>query len=314
MTFVFLIIFYIMVAIIFYVLKVLFLKNKFHTILIAFATILVISTTIILFYIGWDYYSLPITERFYHPNHDLLKSSGLVGHGIGILGSFLMLFGVIIYIVRKRVRRFSRWGKLKYWLEFHIFLTTLGPILILFHTAFRFGGIVSISFWSMVAVVFSGVIGRFIYLQIPRSIEGNELSQEELSKQDFDLKYQLQEKYQLDANIISGLDENSINNLNEIKFLNIFKVITIDYFETRTQLRRINNYLKNKGIIGSKRREILKLSKYKLVLTRKIFLLKTMQNLFSYWHVIHLPFAIIMLVIMIVHVVVTLAFGYRWVF
>lgn len=48
--------------------------------------------------------------------------------------------------------------------------------MVLFHTAFKFGGIVAISFWSMVAVVASGVIGRFIYNQIPRSIQGQELT------------------------------------------------------------------------------------------------------------------------------------------
>jgi hypothetical protein len=69
-----------------------------------------------------------------------------------------------------------RLGKLENWLEFHIFLCALGPIMVLFHTAYKFGGIVAVSFWSMVAVFLSGIIGRFIYLQIPRSIEGRELS------------------------------------------------------------------------------------------------------------------------------------------
>jgi hypothetical protein len=39
-----------------------------------------------------------------------------------------------------------------------------------------------------------------------------------------------------------------------------------------------------------------------------------MQNLFKYWHVAHLPFALIMLVIMIIHVAVTVTFGFRWIF
>lgn len=73
----------------------------------------------------------------------------------------------------------ARFGRLKYWLEFHIFLCTLGPIMILFHTAFKFGGIVSISFWTMVLVVIIWVIGRFIYIQILRTIEGRELTLEE---------------------------------------------------------------------------------------------------------------------------------------
>jgi len=39
-----------------------------------------------------------------------------------------------------------------------------------------------------------------------------------------------------------------------------------------------------------------------------------MQQLFKYWHVAHLPFAIIMLIILIIHVGVTLTFGYKWIF
>jgi hypothetical protein len=39
-----------------------------------------------------------------------------------------------------------------------------------------------------------------------------------------------------------------------------------------------------------------------------------MKKLFSYWHVAHFPFAIVMLIIMAVHVVVTVVLGYRWIF
>ncbi len=288
--------------------------KKLHSFLIIFASLIIISTTLILFYFGWDYYSLPLKERFFHPNHDLLKSSGLLGHGLGIVGTILMVFGVTIYIVRKRVKKFQRLGKLKYWLEFHIFLTLLGPIMVLFHTAFRFGGIVSISFWSMVAVVLSGIIGRFIYLQIPRSIEGNELSHDEMNKLNIELKIKLKEKYQLESELISSLDENSINKMDEIKSSAIVKTIFIDVMETRRKISAINKYLHKNNIPRKERKEILKISKSKLLLSRKILLLKTTQKLFGYWHVFHLPFAIIMLVIMVVHVGVAVTFGYKWIF
>ena len=42
--------------------------------------------------------------------------------------------------------------------------------------------------------------------------------------------------------------------------------------------------------------------------------LETMQSLFKYWHVAHRPFALIMLVIVVLHVAVTLLMGYRWIF
>ncbi len=54
--------------------------------------------------------------------------------------------------------------------------------MVLYHTAFKFGGIVAVSFWSMVAVVLSGVVGRFLYVQIPHTIQGQEISLKELNQ------------------------------------------------------------------------------------------------------------------------------------
>jgi hypothetical protein len=50
------------------------------------------------------------------------------------------------------------------------------------------------------------------------------------------------------------------------------------------------------------------------ILRQRTEQLETMKNLFKYWHVAHLPFALVMLVIMVIHVAVALIFGYRWIF
>ncbi len=144
---------------------------------------LVVGATLLLGVYGYQYYTTPLEERFFQPHYDLLKPSGILGHGFGIIGSLMMIFGVAIYMIRKKSQAVSSTSdSLKHWLEFHIFLCTVGPILVLYHTAFKFGGIVAVSFWSMVAVVASGVVGRFIYVQIPRTIQGKELSVSELMK------------------------------------------------------------------------------------------------------------------------------------
>lgn len=54
--------------------------------------------------------------------------------------------------------------------------------------------------------------------------------------------------------------------------------------------------------------------KNEISLNHKIERLLTMQTLFKYWHVAHLPFALIMAIILIIHVAITLSFGYRWIF
>lgn len=262
---------------------------------------------------GLDYYSTPIEERFHHEQNELLKPSGFIGHGAGIIGSLLIIVGVFGYMARKRMKKLARLGFLKHWLEFHIFLCSVGPILILYHTSFKFGGIVAISFWSMVAVVVSGIIGRFIYLQIPRSIEGRELSLNELNIVKSNFYYDIQEQFSLDIEFVRFLNDifNKEAELYEGSFFS--KVIARIRYE-RKLLRNIRLELRKRNITKSNTKKIKKMIRGEIVLNRRIAWLSTMQNYLRYWHVIHLPFAFSMLIIMIVHVVVAVLFGYVWIF
>ncbi|MBU1009668.1 MAG: hypothetical protein KKD74_05990 [Bacteroidetes bacterium] len=283
-----------------------------HYIYLGLMTLIVIVVLVAIGYEGYGYYHTSLEERYFHEGHNAFKSSGVIGHGLGIFGTLAMVIGVSTYMLRKRYRVFSRMGLLKYWLEFHIFLCTLGPILVLYHTSFKFGGIVAISFWSMVAVFASGVVGRFIYLQIPRSIEGRELSLNEVRGLQADIGALLRETVKLD-------DEsyNSIVSATEMKRETKAKGVSgffSSYFDDRRSLHNVKRVLKKNNIPGPQLRKILALVKGELSLNRRIGRLQTMQNLFKYWHVAHLPFALVMLVIMVIHVVVTIVFGFKWIF
>jgi len=180
-----------------------------HKLYIGVLSLIVLLALAALTYYGMQYYNTSLEERFYHADHDMLKPSGALGHGLGILGSLLMIIGVSSYMARKRFRWMLRMGKLEHWLEFHIFLCTLGPIMVLFHTAFKFGGIVAISFWSMVAVFLSGIIGRFIYLQIPRSIEGRELNLNEVKGLKSDIGTLLKKDYNINEESYNTIVEST---------------------------------------------------------------------------------------------------------
>jgi len=274
-----------------------------------------IAVVILLAINGYQYYKTPVEERFFHENHSMLKPSGILGHGMGILGTLMMIFGVAIYMIRKRVRRLFNLGYLKYWLEFHIFLCTVGPLLILYHTAFKFGGIVAVSFWSMVAVVFSGVIGRFIYVQIPRTIQGNELDIKQLNEMSYDISNRLSHEISVGERITAKIDHLSdLNRYKRITLGNSAALVIKDYFSLNFALSELRREMSKLNIPKVKVKEILSLSKSKIVLTRRIAFLRTMQKLFKYWHIVHLPFAITMFVIMLVHVAVTIIFGYKWIF
>lgn len=290
------------------------MSERTHQIYISFFFIVTIIVTGFFAVKGFDYYFTPANMRFWNPDHNILKPSGFIGHGTGIFGSLMMIAGVGIYMIRKRVRRLFHFGILKYWLELHIFLCTLGPILILYHTAFKFGGIVSISFWSMVAVVISGVIGRFIYIQIPRTIQGQELSIKEINEINDDLNFRLRNEMKIEENILLKLDESvsfgKYKNLSTIKSLFI---IFTEFFQTKGLLHKLKKEIKAKQHKENVS-EIIRIIKNKLLLSRRIGLLRSMQNLFKYWHVIHLPVAMVMFVIMMIHIIVAITFGYRWIF
>ncbi len=252
-------------------------------------------------------------DRVYHTDHKMLKPSGTIGHGLGIIGSFLIIVGVGTYMVRKRYRIFSRLGFLKHWLEFHIFLCTLGPVLVLFHTAFKFGGLVAISFWSMVAVFLSGIIGRFIYLQIPRSIDGIALTLNEVRGMRSDVAGIVKSSYNLDDETYNVILE-SVKKKTGLYYNNAI----VRYMKSRSQdrntLREVKTVLKKTGLSRAENDKLLNLVKNDITLNRRIERLDTMQSLFRYWHVAHLPFALVMLIIMVIHVAVTILFGYRWIF
>ena len=275
------------------------MKKSVHVAYIAVMVAITLAVTLYLFYIGFTYYNTSLEERFYHPRHNWFKPSGIYGQGLGIIGTLMILFGVTVYIARKRYSFMAKQIRLKYLLEFHIFLCTLGPILILFHTAFKFGGIVSVAFWSMVAVVLSGVAGRFIYNQIPKTIEGRQMTMNELKEMKTDLAVVLHQKFNLESNtldIISDLmsEKNTSDN--------------------RKKLGYLKKVLNRKDLPKSNRKSIMKMVRSEILLSKKIARLQTMQKLFKYWHVAHMPFALIMLVIVVIHVGVTLAFGYKWIF
>ena len=261
------------------------MTRTIHKLSLIFYSLIVLISVIVLTYIGFSYYNKPIEERFFDPNYELLKPSGLIGHGLGIIGSLLIVVGLFSYMIRKRFKMFTRWGVLKYWLEFHIFLCTLGSVFVLYHTTFKFGGIVSVGFWSMAIVWISGVVGRYIYIQIPHSIEGRELTLLEIQDYKKDLDLELMNKYHVD---VSDIKTGNYSN-KRLKLLS--KNIASE------DLKRIKQLIKSEKKIG-----------------KRIARLDRMRNLFKYWHVAHLPFALIMLIIMIIHIAVVMTFGYKWIF
>ena len=262
---------------------------------------------------GSSYYLTPLQERAYSALHERFKPSGGVGLGYGFVGTAMMLVGVAGYSLRRRARGLQRLGRLKPWLGVHIFLCTMGPFLILLHTSFKFGGIVSIAFWSMTAVVASGVFGRYVYVRIPKSLSGQFLSLRAIEEQRNRMLQVIAERSGLSPAEVDGIHRAARRPAPKGFANALLRSLWFDLTESR-HARRIQRLLAGKGVPPQARATAARLFIEESALEQQMALLTPFQRLFRYWHLFHMPLAIVMLVVVLLHVTVALLLGYTWVF
>ena len=255
---------------------------------------------------GADFYRTPLLERAHHDGYWQWKAGGSVGHKLGITGSSMMVL-MLLYSVRKRVGALRRLGPLSRWLDVHIYLGVFGPLLVVLHSSFKVQGLVALSFWSMVVVALSGVLGRYLYLQIPRTRAGEELALAELETEDRDLSSQLRTRFRLDDSQLASLDA-LVAAPGRTGLLGGFARLVTDDLRLRSGLRQFARSCR--AVPRPVVREFERVVREKAQVRRRILLWDRVHELFHYWHVLHKPFALVMYVFMIVHVAVALATGY----
>ncbi len=287
---------------------------KVHTAFVVFLLSLGMLVPLAIGLRGCSYYATGVADRPFHSQYEALKPSGTESHGYGIVGSLLIITGVTSYSSRKRWRLLRTAGSLRTFLEVHIFLCLLGPTLVLYHTTFKFGGLIAVGTWSMLAVVASGVIGRYLYTQIPKTLQGHEMTVEELGRETDRLKQQIEIQSGLSAVELDRLDTLLIAPVGvrpESVFTTLGRTLVFDLTKYR-RLRVFRAELKHR-IAGRAIADLERTALRRVNLRRRLALLEHSRKLFHLWHVIHLPFTIVLFVILLVHVAVALAFGYWWV-
>ncbi len=280
------------------------------------ATLYAVSFAAIAWFLidGYTYYTMAYGQRPRHENYSALKPAGSYGHAFGIIGTAMMIF-MLLYSLRKRTRMFGKLGNLRHWLDVHIYFGIIGPLLVVLHTSFKIQGLVSVSFWSMIAVALSGVLGRYLYLQIPRDFEGDSLNLHELNRTIEQMTSKAQEEGVLSAKEFDLIEyelswrfTRSGNTM-----LSLLLALTDDIARP-FRIRRVRKkYTARFKIPVDRRDQIFDLAIRKSILRRKMAILDQVQQLFHYWHVFHKPFAIIMYIIMVVHVAVAVWLGYTWI-
>ena len=90
---------------------------------------------------------------------------------------------------------------------------------------------------------------------------------------------------------------------------------SLRYRVTRGRERaRFHRDLSAYGVPPSIRSQVVRALEEQRRIERQLELLTPFRRAFRYWHAFHLPLAISMFLVLLVHVAVAVAFGYTWIF
>ncbi|HET8825508.1 MAG TPA: hypothetical protein VFM77_10290 [Terriglobales bacterium] len=270
---------------------------------------------------GYDYYTLGSAARPFSPKHAVLRPSGTIGLKLGFLGLGMFL-AIFVYPLRKKWSWLGRQGSARHWLDFHVLLGVSAPFVIAFHSSFKFHGFAGIAFWIMLSVSLSGLIGRYLYSQIPRRVNAAEISLAELQEIQTQLSEQLAQQRLLPQTDLRSLlrlpSKESVSRLPMpialvyMMFLDIARVFRVAGIRRHAvpfgqKLTTLAGFLPTSNT--SLERAIL-LAREEASLAKRVLFLSRSQQVFHLWHVVHKPFSYSFAVLALIHIVVVMMMGY----
>jgi len=263
---------------------------------------------------GAAYYAAPLGGRVRSPLHALLKPSGTVGLALGVVAFALFLF-LWLYPLRKSVRWLAWTGAVGAWLRIHILAGIAIPLLAAVHAGWRFDGLIGLGYASMLLVALSGVVGRYLYVRIPRSKSGLELTREEVANERRTLITEIAAATAEDPVAVErALSPDAGGRPAPQGLLATFARLFTDDWERRATLRRLRRRWSQAAPNGARldRRTVatmLTLARRELGLAQQLQALEATRRVFALWHVVHRPFAILALLAVAIHVVVAITIG-----
>lgn len=265
---------------------------------------------------GADYYILPLEQRPYSAKHELLRPSGTIGLKLGIFGTVLF-FIIFLYALRKVIPWLGRIGTARHWMDFHVIAGVSAPVVIAFHASFKFQGIAGVAFWIMLAVALSGIVGRYLYAQIPRSLNAAEMSLGELHDNERIMaEFLLVQSVFTEAQLRKALKAPSPERASRVGAL--AAIVQMIFFDLSmpfrmAKLRRVAGGSAFGGLFSTRNREvedIIGIVKQKAALSKRVLFLDQTQRVFHLWHVIHRPFSYAFALLAVLHIVVVMGLGF----
>ncbi len=282
--------------------------TKRHPLLIPCICLAAALVLALAFY-GWDYYVLDQAQRPFSPKHRLLRPTGEIGLRLGMFG-FALFCLVYLYPLRKRWRWLSRKGKTRVWLDYHVLLGLTAPFIISFHSSFKLNGFAGMAYWIMVGLVISGIIGRYFYAQVPRTLEAAEVSLRELTAIGDSFQQQLR-----DSGLVRSSEALSIFHLpspEQVERMSMIvalaQMVKLDLVRPiqAWRLRRMLRHREDPVELD----KIVRIARQQAAISKKILFLNRAQRVFHLWHVVHRPFSYTFAILVLIHVTVAFLFGF----
>jgi hypothetical protein len=251
----------------------------------------------------------------------LLRPSGPIGVNLGVFG-VLLFFLIYLYPLRKKWAWLGKQGNARHWLDFHVILGTVAPLVIALHSSFKFGGIAGMAFWIMTAVTLSGFIGRYLYAQIPRSLNAAELSFQEVQQMEARLRQDAEERHDhIGADLLQLLALPSPDQVAQISILRALGWMTwldlkrpFQVSKLRLRAAGFGAWLLSLGGIFPTRspqlERAIQMARKQASLSKRVLFLSRTKQVFLLWHVVHRPFSYSFASLAIAHILVVLALGY----
>ena len=237
-----------------------------------------------------------------------LSAENGAGYILGIVGGSLMLI-LILYPISKRTTLLKRLLPMRFWFGMHMLFGIIGPVMILFHSNFHIGSMNStIALISMLLVASSGLIGRYIYTKVHHGLYGKRISLEGL-KQELETKHtELLRIYKLDENLnnrLTKMENRLLQNYTGVitSMLHVI-LLAIDGRLLKYRIMRLlKSSIKNNTSLAVPDIKITRkfINRY-MVALRKIAVLRVFERLFSFWHLLHLPLFIMMIITAVIHI------------
>jgi len=292
-----------------------------HRLRVRLAWLLAAAVVLVIAGYGYDYYTLGALQRPLSPKHEILRPSGAIGIKLGMFG-VLLFFLIYLYPLRKHWGWLGRQGNSRHWLDFHVVLGATAPIIVAFHSCFKFGNIAGMAFWSMLVVTLSGFVGRYLYSQIPRGLSAAELSKKEMLEREEKLRKELAEQRATFGFSVEALYQ--LPTADEVAktpmVASLLSMFLIDFKRPfKASLVRLQEagfgpwVFSFCGLLPTrdwKLERAIRVAQKEATLSKHILFLTRTQQVFKLWHVVHRPFSYAFAILAILHISIALFMGY----